>query len=78
MMSLEEYTEKVCDGMRRSLKGLSRREIELYLVKLKVSGYIKRNYDEDVLDFKNGRTKSIDPIANGYCYVLTLDYPTLY
>ncbi len=77
MMTLEEYTEKVCDGMRISLKGLPQCEIELYLVKLKASGKIKRNYDESVITYKRSNcAEGLDPY--GYCYVLVLDYPTLY
>lgn len=74
-MTLEEYTAEVISGMRKRLKGKPKREVELYLMKLKKSGDIKRSYDEETKASEILRSDQFSP--SGYCYVAAMEYPRL-
>ena len=74
-MTLEEYTKAIETGMRERLSDKPRREVELYLMKLKRSGQIKESYDEQMKAGKILGSDQVDP--NGFCYVAALEYPQL-
>lgn len=74
-MTLEEYTKAVELGMRERLSNKPRREVELYLMKLKKSGQIKESYDEETKASKILGSDQVNP--DGFCYVAVLEYPQL-
>ena len=75
LMSEEEYSIQVINGMREMLKGYPQHDVDLYLLRLTKSGSLKRAYYNSVFEVKRGISDKIYP--NSYYCGAMLAYPDI-